>query len=161
MKKVLTSLFLTSLLFASSEQTDIFERSINFLVFACLLTFLIKGKIQEFLHSRHIQIATTFEEIKKDLTNLNLEKQKAQNDIENAYNEIILYENNLEKDLESLEIYLQTQLAKEKIKLEKQYENLKSYEEKRVLRSTVAQFLEENIDHSSIKIDAKALSYRL
>ncbi len=86
-KMVLGFLILLSPLCATGldiSQTDIIERSLNFLLFAGILWYFLAKKLRSFLHSKSLEISKRLEEIQAQLKVSKENKKKLLKELEQA-----------------------------------------------------------------------------
>ncbi|GAA8888606.1 F0F1 ATP synthase subunit B [Helicobacter pylori] len=86
-KMVLGFLILLSPLCATGldiSQTDIIERSLNFLLFAGILWYFLAKKLRAFLHSKSLEISKRLEEIQAQLKVSKENKKKLLKELEQA-----------------------------------------------------------------------------
>lgn len=156
----LIALLLPILVFASEEAhegTDIVSRTINFLIFAAILYYLIAKPIREFFANRRDEIATRLESVQKKvqetkslkeeaLKELEEAKANAKSLVETAHKEVELLSEKYEKDLES-----------ELKNLEKGYEERMEIEKRKSIRNSVSEILNELFKEGGIKLDENSL----
>ncbi|MGL2733774.1 F0F1 ATP synthase subunit B, partial [Helicobacter pylori] len=86
-KMVLGFLILLSPLCATGldiSQTDIIERSLNFLLFVGILWYFLAKKLRAFLHSKSLEISKRLEEIQAQLKVSKEHKKKLLKELEQA-----------------------------------------------------------------------------
>ncbi len=66
------------------SQTDIIERSLNFLLFAGILWYFLAKKLRSFLHSKSLEISKRLEEIQAQLKVSKENKKKLLKELEQA-----------------------------------------------------------------------------
>lgn len=59
------------------SDTDIFERSINFVIFATLLWYLVAGRVRDMLYARQKQISDTLSEAQERIRQLHARREDA------------------------------------------------------------------------------------
>ena len=152
MKKILVFFVFPMIIFASTggKDYDILPRTINFLIFAGILFYLIKNPIKNFYNNRISSISSKLEEIQKKLfesRNQKLEvikriedfKQKADQSIQDAHKEAKLLTQKIMQDTQN-----------ELIIMENSFEEQKSSELRKAQKQIINQVLLELFkDYSS------------
>ncbi len=161
MKKrlVLFLALLPILAFASEGEggTDIVARTLNFIIFAVILYYLIANPIRNFFKQRRESIASKLEEVQNRVEETKVLKEKAQKELEEAkesaksliettHKEIALLKEKYKKDLE-LELSV----------LEKGYEERMEIESRKLARETIKEFLDEMFKKEGAVLDEKSL----
>ncbi len=155
-KKYLLLLLLPVFSFASGEQTsegtDIVARTVNFLIFAGILYYLIADKITAFFKTRTADIANRLTSI-QDMLNASKEKkedalneaaqakEKAKELIEVAKKEALLLTKKVEEDTESEILYLKKALN-ERMEIE----------EKKMTKEVVSEVIDEMFKEDKISL---------
>ncbi len=149
-KMVLGSLILLSPLCATGldiSQTDIIERSLNFLLFAGILWYFLAKKLRSFLHSKSLEISKRLEEIQAQLKVSKENKKKLLKELEQAKEkaELIISDANKEAYTITQKYELQTKMDVENlIKNSKALMDLEVKKIKRELVESVFKDLREN-----------------
>lgn len=87
MKKIVLLVFLaTSVLMANETavETDMMQRSINFLIFAGILYYLIADKVKAYFTGRSDEIKSNLQKVQDRLKQTKLAKQEAEKKVEDA-----------------------------------------------------------------------------
>jgi F-type H+-transporting ATPase subunit b len=128
---------------AMGSGTDIVARTINFLIFAAILWYLVGAKSKEFFENRKNQIAKKFQEVENKLKEAKEEKEAllakleeskklAQEIVDDAKKETeIIYNNIINSTKEEISL------------LEKHFEETKKYEIQKAKKDAVKIFLED------------------
>ncbi len=149
-KMVLGFLILLSPLCATGldiSQTDIIERSLNFLLFAGILWYFLAKKLRSFLHSKSLEISKRLEEIQAQLKVSKENKKKLLKELEQAKEkaELIISDANKEAYTITQKYELQTKMDVENlIKNSKALMDLEVKKIKRELVESVFKDLREN-----------------
>ncbi|ADO04300.1 F0F1 ATP synthase subunit B [Helicobacter pylori Cuz20] len=149
-KMVLGFLILLSPLCATGldiSQTDIIERSLNFLLFAGILWYFLAKKLRSFLHSKSLEISKRLEEIQAQLKVSKENKKKLLKELEQAKEkaELIISDANKEAYTITQKYELQTKMDVENlIKNSKALMDLEVKKIKRELVESVFQDLRES-----------------
>lgn len=144
MKKILLLAFvaITSLM-ASDGGTDIFPRSINFIIFVAILYYLLAGRAKDFFNSRKESIANEFQSIQDKLRESKQKKDALKAEVESAHKKA-------EEIIETAKI--EAKLIKEKVEkstlndienLNRQFEDFKESEERTMKREVVKDYMNE------------------
>ncbi|GAA7949556.1 F0F1 ATP synthase subunit B [Helicobacter pylori] len=149
-KMVLGFLILLSPLCATGldiSQTDIIERSLNFLLFAGILWYFLAKKLRSFLHSKSLEISKRLEEIQAQLKVSKENKKKLLKELEQAKEkaELIISDANKEAYTITQKYELQTKMDVENlIKNSKALMDLEVKKIKRELVESVFKDLRES-----------------
>jgi len=139
----------------TGRESDFWPRVINFTIFVALLYYLLADPIKNFFNQRKEKIANRLkqaeemlriakEKLKEAQMLLEESKKKAEQILEDAKKEAELLAKKIEET------------AKNELKiLEKQYTEKMIVEERKVVRKTVKEVLDENITPDDIALDAK------
>ncbi len=119
-KMVLGFLILLSPLCATGldiSQTDIIERSLNFLLFAGILWYFLAKKLRSFLHSKSLEISKRLEEIQAQLKVSKENKKKLLKELEQTKEkaELIISDANKEAYTITQKYELQTKMDVENL----------------------------------------------
>ncbi len=119
-KMVLGFLILLSPLCATGldiSQTDIIERSLNFLLFVGILWYFLAKKLRSFLHSKSLEISKRLEEIQAQLKVSKENKKKLLKELEQAKEkaELIISDVNKEAYTITQKYELQTKMDVENL----------------------------------------------
>ena len=140
----------------AAHTTDIIPRTINFLIFAAILWYLVGNKAINFFKQRKESIASRLQEIEEKLKESKARKEALKAELENSKikaKEIIKDAHNEAKYLEER---IKSQTAQEIALLQKQFEEFKEIESKRVKKEVVKVFLEEILKDVHITSDEAA-----
>ncbi|MDR1554589.1 MAG: F0F1 ATP synthase subunit B [Campylobacteraceae bacterium] len=156
MLRYIVLLIIPVLSFASgSEETDIFQRTVNFFLFAGLLYYLLinKFKIQNIFKDRKKGIADKLNAIQEKLKESKNQKIVALEKLEeakvNAKTFLVTSQKESKILLEKIESDLQIELEN----LEKSHKDQIDIERRKMVRQVVSEVLEELFSADSIKID--------
>lgn len=158
MKRKLTYLVLILGVFAqasevSSGSTDILPRTVNFLIFAAILYYLVAEPVKNFFKNRSAEIASKLESVQAKLKEAKQEKERAQKELENAKklaNEII---EDAKKESKLLSEKIKSSLEEELRIMEKTFNENCSLEERQVVRNVVKNILNEILEDKNISIN--------
>jgi len=137
---------------AAEHGTDIVPRTVNFLIFAAIIYYLIADKIKAFFADRTTGIANQLTAIQEKLNSVRESKEKALKEmeeakvkaedlIETAKKEAVLLSEKIEKDAET-EIEHLKHALKERMEIE----------EKKMTKEVVAEVVEEIFQGDKVKL---------
>ena len=141
----------------TGRETDFVPRLFNFILLVGLLYYFLANPIKNYLNSRSEKIAKELEEIEKKRQQAKIDKQnaakaleeakiKSKEIVEEAKHEAILIKENIKK---------QTEL--ELISMEKICQDRCEIEERKAIRETTLEVLQNNITEDDIPLDAKKI----
>ena len=131
-------------------QTDIVPRTVNFIIFAALIYYLLAGKIKEFFASRSDNIASELGKVDEKIEEAKKAKEEALKKVEEA--------KELAKEIEQTTAK-ETQMMVEKIKkayefesetLQKQKEEVQEVTQNKMIREVVTESLNEVLEIDNI-----------
>ncbi|GHR74170.1 ATP synthase subunit b [Helicobacter pylori] len=157
-KMVLGFLILLSPLCATGldiSQTDIIERSLNFLLFAGILWYFLAKKLRSFLHSKSLEISKRLEEIQAQLKVSKENKKKLLKELEQAKEkaELIISDANKEAYTITQKYELQTKMDVEN--LIKNSKALMDLEVKKIKRELVESVFKDLRERKKVSFNAQ------
>ncbi|MCQ2813067.1 F0F1 ATP synthase subunit B [Helicobacter pylori] len=157
-KMVLGFLILLSPLCATGldiSQTDIIERSLNFLLFAGILWYFLAKKLRAFLHSKSLEISKRLEEIQAQLKVSKENKKKLLKELEQAKEkaELIISDANKEAYTITQKYELQTKMDVEN--LIKNSRALMDLEVKKIKRELVESVFKDLRESKKVPFNAQ------
>ena len=163
MKKLLVmTLFVSASLFASSGAehgaTDIVPRTINFLIFAGILWYLLAKPVKDFFNGRAKEIAGRLNSVQDKLRTSKEAKEAAEARVEEAKAFAVELQASTEKEKEVLKKHIATQCANEIEVLEKQVKDKEAFAERQMVRSVVESVLGDVVGQSSASLDKAKLA---
>ncbi len=157
----LTALLLPILVFASGgeahEGTDIVSRTINFLIFAAILYYLIAKPLKEFFVGRREEIASRLESVQKKVQDTKVLKEEALKELEEAKANAKSLVETAHKEVELLSEKYKKDFELELKNLEKGYEERMEIERRKSVRDSVSEILNELFKDGGIKLDENSL----
>jgi len=160
MKKIIALLGLFSAFAFASETavhtTDIIPRTVNFLIFAAILWYLVGNKAINFFKQRKEKIASRLQEIEEKLKESKSRKEALKAELENSKIKAKEIIENAKMEAKYLENKIKTQTEEEIALLQKHFEEFKVSEAKKVKKEAVKEFLEEILKDVHIKSDEAA-----
>ncbi|GAA9015178.1 F0F1 ATP synthase subunit B [Helicobacter pylori] len=157
-KMVLGFLILLSPLCATGldiSQTDIIERSLNFLLFAGILWYFLAKKLRSFLRSKSLEISKRLEEIQAQLKVSKENKKKLLKELEQAKEkaELIISDANKEAYTITQKYELQTKMDVEN--LIKNSKALMDLEVKKIKRELVESVFKDLRESKKVSFNAQ------
>ncbi|MGL2608055.1 F0F1 ATP synthase subunit B [Helicobacter pylori] len=157
-KMVLGFLILLSPLCATGldiSQTDIIERSLNFLLFAGILWYFLAKRLRSFLHSKSLEISKRLEEIQAQLKVSKENKKKLLKELEQAKEkaELIISDANKEAYTITQKYELQTKMDVEN--LIKNSKALMDLEVKKIKRELVESVFKDLIESKKVSFSVQ------
>ncbi|MCQ2923358.1 F0F1 ATP synthase subunit B [Helicobacter pylori] len=157
-KMVLGFLILLSPLCATGldiSQTDIIERSLNFLLFVGILWYFLAKKLRSFLHSKSLEISKRLEEIQAQLKVSKENKKKLLKELEQAKEkaELIISDANKEAYTITQKYELQTKMDVEN--LIKNSKALMDLEVKKIKRELVESVFKDLRESKKVPFNAQ------
>ncbi|RKV11009.1 F0F1 ATP synthase subunit B [Helicobacter pylori] len=157
-KMVLGFLILLSPLCATGldiSQTDIIERSLNFLLFVGILWYFLAKKLRSFLRSKSLEISKRLEEIQAQLKVSKENKKKLLKELEQAKEkaELIISDTNKEAYTIKQKYELQTKMDVEN--LIKNSKALMDLEVKKIKRELVESVFKDLIESKKVSFNVQ------
>lgn len=160
--KISTILALFSLsLFASGGETDIVERTFNFVIFAAILYYLVAEPIKKFLSGRTLSIEREFKRNEVRLEESRVAKEKAQEELISAKRRAGMIVADAKKEAQLVKTRLEENLASDMLILEKQQSELMALDENKIVKSVVEEVITDIITKSSVGLDQDSLTKTL
>ncbi len=159
MKSKLIYLTLLLTVFANASEvasggTDILPRTVNFLIFAAIIYYLVADPVKNFFKNRKGGIAKKLQMAQDKLKEAKEEKELVQKELENAKKMAVEIVETAKKESEILRQKLKESLEEELKLMEKNFKENCSLEERKVVRNVVKNVLDEIVD-DKISIDKK------
>jgi F-type H+-transporting ATPase subunit b len=164
MKKILfVMLFyiIPIMLFANDTchvETDIFQRTVNFLIFIAIIYYLLADKTKDFFNKRSSSIQAELDKVQQVLKESNVKVENAKLELENAKklaNEIIETAN---VDVESIKTSIEENLQQEINNIYKSFDEKIKIETKKVKKEVIKEILDELLDSKNIDVSQKDLT---
>jgi len=157
LKYLMMTLTLLPLAAAASEHaaeggTDIVARSINFLIFAAILYYLIADKIKAWFAERRTGIANQLTEIEEKLNSVKEEKELALKEAEAAKQKAVELIEIAKKEAEALEAKIESDAKREAEQLKKSLQERMDIEEKKMAKSVVSEVIDEMFESGKIAL---------
>lgn len=163
MKKLLVmTLFVSASLFASSGAehggTDIVPRTINFLIFAGILWYLLAKPVKGFFSGRAAEISARLNSVQDKLRASKAEKETAEVRVEEAKAFAAELQASTDKEKVILKKQIETQSASEIEVLEKQMKDKEALAERQMVRCVVEDILEDVTSQSTASLDKEKIA---
>jgi F-type H+-transporting ATPase subunit b len=157
LNKILILFFVSGVsLFASSGgEVDIVPRTINFLIFAAIVYYLVAEPIKGFFSGRSSDIASSFELIQKKLKEAKDEKIAAQKYLDEARVKASEMMQDVKKEAVLVRENMQKQLKIDIAVLHKQKDELKEIDRNHMIRAVVKNSIEDMFQYKELDVDRK------
>jgi F-type H+-transporting ATPase subunit b len=144
MKKVLLLAFVAiSSLMASEGETDFLPRLINFIIFAAILYYLLADKAKAFFTSRKEAIANEAQAIQDKLRESKQKKDNLKAEVENAHKKAEDIIKTAKEEAKFIKEKVEKSTSNDIENLNKQFEDFKSSEERKMKREVVKDYMDE------------------
>lgn len=160
---IVLMLMISTIALASSGNTehtgtDIVQRTVNFLLFAGLVWYLVAEPAKNYFASRSQAIADEMKKVQDRLKETAALKKEAQTKISNAqkFAKDLVVSSKKENKILNDNIMLQCDVDLDT--LSKQQTSLMDFEERKMVRSVVEETLEDVLTQSSDSFDKKAMA---
>ena len=161
-KQLVMMLFVSASLFASSAgehgATDIVPRTINFLIFAGILWYLLAKPIKAFFGGRSEEIAGRLKSVQNKLRESKEMKESAETRVEEAKLFAAELAATMEKEKEILKKQIEVQCANEINVIEKQMKDKETLAERQMVRSVVETVLSDVATQSAATLDKEKIA---
>ncbi len=161
-KTVITLLLMTGYAVASTGSgeggTDIVERTINFLIFAGILYYLLAEPIKGFFSGRTAGIAAELEKVQEKLRDSKAAKEAALADIEEAHKFAEELQESAKKENAIIKDKIMAQCESDIENLMKQHESLMDLEQRKMVRNTVNDIMSEILSEDSAGFDKEMMA---
>ena len=139
-------------------ETDIFQRTVNFLIFIAIIYYLLADKTKDFFNKRSSSIQAELDKVQQVLKESNAKVENAKLELENAKklaNEIIETAN---ADVESIKTSIEENLQQEINNIYRSFDEKIEIETKKVRKEVVKELLDELLDSKNIDVSQKDLT---
>ncbi|MEA3372578.1 MAG: F0F1 ATP synthase subunit B [Campylobacterota bacterium] len=161
-KIVLTLLMVTGYAFASGGEsgggTDIVERTINFLIFAGIIYYLLADPIKNFFVGRSQGIAGELEKVQERLRESKRAKEAAELEIEEAKKFAEELKETSKKENKILNDRILEQCEAELENIQKQSAALMDLDQRQMVRDVVNDIMEDVFEQESAAFDKEAMA---
>lgn len=137
----------------AGHATDIVPRTVNFLIFAAILYYLVAEPVKNFFKNRSASIAAKLEEVQAKLKQAKEEKEKAQAELEKAKSFAKEIKEVTQKEIEILVKQIKEDGQEELANLEKSFEENIELERRKRIRAITKEVLEELFEDKDLGLD--------
>jgi F-type H+-transporting ATPase subunit b len=152
--KHLVLLLLAGLTFLSASEhggeTDIIPRTVNFLIFAGLIYYLIAGHIKNFFGSRQEGIASELDKVEEKIKASKKAKEAAMMKIEEAKKTAQEIKETTAKEIELMVKRIEENSLTDLTQLDKQKDELMRVSDNKMIREVVTESLDEVLDINDV-----------
>jgi F-type H+-transporting ATPase subunit b len=138
--------------------TDIVQRTVNFLLFAGLVWYLVAEPAKNYFASRSQGIADELQKVQEKLKETIAKKKEALDKISDAEKFKAELEISSKKENKIINDNIMTQCDTELENIAKQNVSLMDFEQRKMVRNVVEEILEEVLTQSSDSFDKKAMA---
>lgn len=148
-------------LFASSEgavETDIVQRTVNFIIFAGILWYLLADKIKAFFAERSLSIQAELDKVQDTLKASQDKVKDAQKKLEEAKKIATEIIEGAKADIDSVKQKVATAVDTDIANLNKNLEEMMKVETSKAKKEVVTEVLEELLSSENIKLTQQELA---
>ena len=157
-KSIILFLLFGTAAFASGGgegSTDILPRTVNFLIFAGIIYYLVADFTKSFFQGRKASIAAELENVQVKLKEAKEEKKRAEKELEDAKRAAEEIIETAKKESIILAEKIRNQFENEIANLEKLHNEQCELEKRKMTRSVVRKVLEELLEEKNLPINEK------
>lgn len=161
MKKILLiGLALTPLALFASEgaETDIIQRTVNFIIFAGILWYLLADKLKAYFAQRSLDVQSELEKVQDMLKESSKKVEDAQAKLDEAKKLSAEIRDNVEAEANSVKEKVAKSVLQEIANLNKNFDEKIKIESKKAKKEIVSQILEELLKSDNIKLSDDELA---
>lgn len=139
-------------------ETDILQRTVNFLIFVAILYYLLAQKAKEFFSDRTASIQAELDKVQQVLKESEMKVKDAKTELENAKklaNEIVESAN---ADINSIKQSIEESVEQEIAHLSKSFGEKIEIETKKVKKEVVSEILDELLNSDNIALSQEDLA---
>ena len=147
-------------LFASSEgavETDIVQRTVNFIIFAGILWYILADKIKAFFAERSLSIQAELDKVQDTLKASEEKVKDAQKKLEEAKKLATEIVESAKADIDSVKQKVATAVDSDIANLNKNLDEMMKVETSKAKKEVVAQVLEELLSSENINLTQNEL----
>ncbi len=161
-KLLITVLMLSAYLFGSDAaaegSTDIVQRTVNFLIFAGILYYILAEPIKNYFGGRSAGIASELEKVQERLKESKNIKEAAEHKIEEAERFVNELNEITKKECKILSDKVITQCDQDMDVMQKQSNSLMVLEKRQMVRSVVNEIMGDVMSASDSSMDSNAMT---
>ncbi|MBT3279888.1 MAG: hypothetical protein HOF69_03780 [Campylobacteraceae bacterium] len=160
MKKLLFILLSLSpvAIFASDGNTDIIERTVNFIIFASIVYYVLADKAKAFFSERSAGIQSELEKVKDLKAQSEAKRANAQDKLDNAKELAAQLVEDAKNDVESIKKQIEANVENEITQLSKGFDDRCDIETKKIKKEVVEEILNELMSDENIAISQDNLT---
>ncbi len=136
-----------------SHGTDIVPRTVNFLIFAAILYYLVAEPVKNFFKNRSASIAAQLEEVQTKLKKAKEDKEKAEAEVVKAKELAKEILETTKKEIEIMTKELKEHAQNEIALLEKSFEENMELERRKRIKEITKEVLEELFEDKALELD--------
>jgi len=136
-------------------ETDILPRTVNFIIFAAIVYYLLADKVREFFKNRSASIAAKLESVQAHLKEAREEKARAEKELENAKKLAAEIIETAKEESKLLSEKIKNDLQEELKVMEKIFAENCELEERKMVREVIKNILDETFEDKNIVINEK------
>ncbi len=137
---------------AAEGGTDIVARTVNFLIFAAILYYLIADKVKAFFADRTKSIAKELTEIEEKLNSIKASKEEAQKEAKEAKEKAVELVEIAKKEAQLLAQKIEADTQSEIEHLKKALSERKEIEEKKMTKEVVSEVINEMFESGKVSL---------
>lgn len=147
-------------LFASDAnvETDIVERTVNFLIFAAILYYLLADKLKTFFKDRTQSIQSELDKVQEMVKESEKKVADAKLEVENAKKVAEELVSSANSDVESIKAKIEATVEQEIAYLNRSFDEKTELETKKIKREVVQNVLEELLKSGNIDLSQDELA---
>ncbi len=138
--------------------TDIVERTINFLIFAGILYYLLAEPIKGFFTGRTAGIAAELEKVQEKLRESKAQKDAVNAEIEEAHKFAVELQESAKKENVIINDKIMAQCESDLENIIKQHASLMDLEQRKMVRNTVDEIMTEILSEDSAGFNKEAMA---
>ena len=161
-KLLITLLMLSTYLFGSDAaaegSTDIVQRTVNFLIFAGILYYILAEPIKNYFGGRSAGIASELDKVQERLKESKNIKEAAEHKIEEAERFVNELNEVTKKECKILSDKVMTQCDQDLDVMQKQSDSLMALEKRQMVRNVVNEVMGDVMSASDASMDSNAMT---
>jgi F-type H+-transporting ATPase subunit b len=160
-KKIFTLLALAPLALYASDanvETDILERTVNFLIFISIIYYLLADKIKAFFSDRTQSIQAELDKVQEMLKASEDKVSEAKQEIENAKKIAAELVDSAKSDIESIKSKIEANVEQEIAYLSKSFDEKTALEARRVKKEVVESVLDQLLSDENIAVSQQDIT---
>ena len=162
MSRIIVILLMISTYVLASEAehagTDIFQRTVNFVIFAGLIWYLVAEPVKNFFSARSQSIADDLKRVQEKLNESVALKKEALANISQAEKFAADLLESSKKENKIINDNIMTQCDADLVVMAKQHTSLMEFEQRNMVRNVVEDIVKETLDKASENFDKEAMA---